>query len=105
MPNEHHYVYNPLSALSQSHSIRTAAKQQQKNCLFTRRVYGKCNSLHHALSALSDSANKLQEKGIHYTEFTDVQKMLEMGMDMMPVLQVGEQQYGFKEAIKIVGGM
>ena len=22
-------------------------------------------------------ANKLQEKGIHYTEFTDVQKMLE----------------------------
>lgn len=50
-------------------------------------------------------ANKLQEKGIHYTEFTDVQKMLEMGMDMMPVLQVGEQQYGFKEAIKIVGGM
>jgi len=31
--------------------------------------------------------------------------MLEMGMDMMPVLQVGEQQYGFKEAIKIVGGM
>jgi len=24
---------------------------------------------------------------------------------MMPVLQVGEQQYGFKEAIKIVGGM
>ena len=42
---------------------------------------------------------------LHYTEFTDVQKMLEMGMDMMPVLQVGEQQYGFKEAIKIVGGM
>lgn len=50
-------------------------------------------------------ANKLQEKGIHYTEFTDVQKMLEMGMDMMPVLQVGKKRYGFKEAIKIVGGM
>lgn len=50
-------------------------------------------------------ANKLQEKGIHYTEFTDVQKMFEMGMDMMPVLQVGKKQYGFKEAIKIVGGM
>ena len=45
------------------------------------------------------------KKGIHYTEFTDVQKMLEMGMDMMPVLQVGKKQYGFKEAIKIVGGM
>lgn len=50
-------------------------------------------------------ANKLKEKGVAYTEFTDKNKMLEMGLDMMPVLQIGNKQYGFKEAIKIVGGM
>lgn len=50
-------------------------------------------------------ANKLKEKGIAYTEFTDKNKMLEMGMDMMPVLQVGNKRYNYKEAIKIVGGM
>lgn len=50
-------------------------------------------------------ANKLKEKDIAYTEFTDKNKMLEMGMDMMPVLQVGNKRYNYKEAIKIVGGM
>ena len=50
-------------------------------------------------------ADKLKEKNVRYTEFTDKNKMLEMGMDMMPVLQIGNKQYGFKEAMKIVGGM
>lgn len=50
-------------------------------------------------------ADKLSEKHITYEEFTDKQKMLEMGMDMMPVLQIGNAQYGFKEAMKVVGGM
>ena len=50
-------------------------------------------------------ASKLKEKGIPYTEFTDVQKMLELGFDTVPVLQVGQQRYDFKDAIKIVGGM
>ena len=50
-------------------------------------------------------ANQLKEKNIPYTEFTDKNKMLEMGMDIMPVLQIGIKQYGFKEAMKIVGGM
>ena len=50
-------------------------------------------------------ADKLKEKNVQYTEFTDKNKMLEMGMDMMPVLQIGNKQYGFKEAMKIVGGM
>ena len=49
--------------------------------------------------------DKLKEKNVRYTEFTDKNKMLEMGMDMMPVLQIGNKQYGFKEAMKIVGGM
>lgn len=50
-------------------------------------------------------ASKLKEKSIPYTEFTDVQKMLELGFDTVPVLQVGQQRYNFKDAIKIVGGM
>lgn len=50
-------------------------------------------------------ADNLKEKNVRYTEFTDKNKMLEMGMDMMPVLQIGNKQYGFKEAMKIVGGM
>lgn len=50
-------------------------------------------------------ADKLNEKHVTYEEFTDKQKMLEMGMDMMPVLQIGNAQYGFKEAMKLVGGM
>lgn len=49
-------------------------------------------------------ANKLEEKGIPYTEFTDKNKMIEMGMDMMPVLQIGNKQYGFKEAVEWVNG-
>lgn len=50
-------------------------------------------------------ANKLKEKHIPYTEFTDKNKMLAMGMDMMPVMQVGDKRYDFKDAIKIVEGM
>ena len=49
-------------------------------------------------------ADKLSEKHITYEEFTDKQKMLEMGMDMMPVLQVGKRRYNFKEAIQFVNG-
>lgn len=50
-------------------------------------------------------AYQLDEKHIPYEEFTDKQKMLEMGMDMMPVLQIGNKQYSFKDAMKVVGGM
>ena len=49
-------------------------------------------------------SDKLNEKHVTYEEFTDKQKMLEMGMDMMPVLQVGKRRYNFKEAIQFVNG-
>lgn len=33
-------------------------------------------------------SKKLQESNIEYTEFTDVEKMLEMGFSVMPMLEV-----------------
>lgn len=45
---------------------------------------------------------KLQEKNISYETFTDVQKMIDMGFESMPVLQVDEKKMLFKEAVKWV---
>ena len=45
---------------------------------------------------------RLQEKNISYETFTDVQKMIDMGFESMPVLQVDEKKMLFKEAVKWV---
>ena len=45
---------------------------------------------------------KLQEKNIAYETFTDVQKMIDMGFESMPVLQVDGKKMLFKEAVKWV---
>ena len=45
---------------------------------------------------------KLQEKNIAYETFTDVQKMIDMRFESMPVLQVDGKKMLFKEAVKWV---
>lgn len=45
---------------------------------------------------------KLKEKNISYETFTDVQQMIDMGFESMPVLQIDEKRMPFKEAIKWV---
>lgn len=43
---------------------------------------------------------KLKEANIDYEIFSDVDKMLEMGMDDMPVLEVDGKRMSFSEAVK-----
>ena len=43
---------------------------------------------------------KLKEANIDYEIFSDVDKMLEMGMDDMPVLEVGGEKMNFSKSIK-----
>lgn len=44
--------------------------------------------------------NKMKAKGITYEEFTDVEKMIEMGMSSMPVLSVDGNMMDFPTANK-----
>lgn len=48
---------------------------------------------------------KLREAGVDYEIFSDVDKMLEMGMDDMPVLEVNKKRMSFSEAVKWVKEM
>lgn len=48
---------------------------------------------------------KLKEANIDYEIFSDVDKMLEMGMDDMPVLEVNGKRMSFSEAVKWVKEM
>ena len=45
---------------------------------------------------------KLTEAGITFETFTDVDEMLKMGMEMVPVLEVEGKRMEFVEAIKWV---
>lgn len=42
---------------------------------------------------------KLREKGLSYTVFTDVDKMIDMGLMEAPVLEVDGRQMNFVEAV------
>lgn len=45
---------------------------------------------------------KLNEKGIEYEEETDIDKMLNLGMIDVPVLEVDGQRFDYRDAIKWV---
>lgn len=47
---------------------------------------------------------KLDDAGIQYDTFTDVQKMIDMGFTDVPVLEVDGQRMQFADAIKWVRG-
>lgn len=46
---------------------------------------------------------KLQAAGIKYEEITDVQTMLDAGLEMAPGLNVNGVVYDFKEAVEWIG--
>jgi len=45
---------------------------------------------------------KLQAKNIEFTEINDVDTMLKMGLDEVPVLKVDNQMMPFKKAVEWV---
>ena len=45
---------------------------------------------------------KLDEKGIEYTEITDVQQMLSLNFTIVPVLDIDGDRKNFAEAVKWV---
>lgn len=45
---------------------------------------------------------KLQEKGVYYTKITNVEEMLELGIESVPMLKVGDELFGFPDAVKWV---
>lgn len=45
---------------------------------------------------------KLQAKNIEFTEINDVDTMLKMGLDEVPVLKVDDQMMPFKKAVEWV---
>lgn len=45
---------------------------------------------------------KLDERGINYTTVTDVKEMISKGLNLMPVLQVGDKMLDFATAIEWV---
>ena len=45
---------------------------------------------------------KLEKKGIEYTECHDVEKMQEMGLKSLPVLEMDGELYTFEKAIKLI---
>lgn len=45
---------------------------------------------------------KLQAKNIEFTEINDVDTMLQMGLDEVPVLKVDNQMMPFKKAVEWV---
>ena len=44
--------------------------------------------------------SKLDRAGLPYSEFTDEAKMLSMGIDALPVYQVGGMKLSYGEAVK-----
>ena len=47
---------------------------------------------------------KLKQKGIVYEEINDTTIMQEKGFEFMPVLEVNNKVYSFKEAVDWIGG-
>jgi len=47
---------------------------------------------------------KLKEKGIKYTECTDIDEMIKLGITSAPQLQVDKKLLDFSEAIKWMRG-
>ena len=45
---------------------------------------------------------KLAQKGIPYEEFTDEDKMIEMGIQTVPIMSVDGRLMDFSEAIKYI---
>lgn len=43
---------------------------------------------------------KLDAKGFQYNIFNDIDKMIEMGIETVPVLEVDGEMYSYAEAIK-----
>lgn len=43
---------------------------------------------------------KLDAKGFQYDIFNDIDKMIEMGIETVPVLEVDGEMYSYAEAIK-----
>lgn len=43
---------------------------------------------------------KMKEKNIEYKEVTDVDKMIDLGFDAVPILDVDGQIMEYKEAVK-----
>lgn len=48
---------------------------------------------------------KLKEKGIEYTEVTDVDKMIEIGLVEVPVLEVNGEKLDYQRALHWVNGV
>lgn len=47
---------------------------------------------------------KLDIKGVKYEVFDDVDKMIEMGLTEVPILEVDGTKMSFSEAVKWIGG-
>ena len=45
---------------------------------------------------------KLEKKGIEYTECQDMEKMREMGLRSLPVLEMDGELYTFEKAVKLI---
>ena len=45
---------------------------------------------------------KLEKKSIEYTECQDMDKMREMGLKSLPVLEMDGELYSFEKAIKLI---
>ena len=45
---------------------------------------------------------KLDKKGIEYTECQDIEKMREMGLKSLPVLEMDGELYAFEKAVKLI---
>lgn len=43
--------------------------------------------------------NKLESKGVHYTENTDIDEMIALGMKSAPALKVGDEMFDFGHAV------
>lgn len=47
---------------------------------------------------------KLDDKNIVYSVFNDIDKMIEMGLNEVPVLDVGGKRMNYIEAVKWING-
>lgn len=47
---------------------------------------------------------KLEQKGMEYTDCKDEEKMVEMGLTSLPVMDVDGELLTFEQAVKFVNG-
>ena len=45
---------------------------------------------------------KLEQKGLEYTDCKDVEKMTEMGLKSLPVMEMDGTLYTFEKAVKLI---